>query len=311
MRVLVTGATGLVGKAICQRLAADDHRIVVLSRQPGTARVVPQSIAYHWEPVQAPPVSKVWEGVDAVIHLAGEPVVGFRWTEERKRRIRDSRVRGTRHLVASLKTALHRPKVIVSASAIGYYGNRGDERLDENSAPGQGFLSDLCQEWEHEALKARELGVRVVLVRVGLVLSLAGGVMEKMLLPFSWGLGGRLGGGRQWFPWIHIDDIVGIFKHAMLSSKLEGPLNGTAPGIVSNAEFTREFAAQLRRPAFLPVPELALRMVAGEMAEAMLSSQRVHPKNTLRSGYRFNYRELKPALQNLLLPRNTPQMHDR
>lgn len=299
MRVLVTGATGLIGKSLCRVLAGEGCEIVVLSRHPETAQVVPGARAFGWNAeVEAPP-AEAWEGVEAVIHLAGEPVAARRWTEEHKRRIRDSRVKGTRNLVEGMKKLTVAPKVLVSASAVGFYGDRGDEQLDERSAPGQDFLSDVCLEWEREAEAARSPGLRVALARVGVVLDKNGGLMEKMLLPFKLGLGGRLGDGRQWFPWIHADDIVGIIRHALLDDSVGGPINGVAPGVVTNAEFTAELAAALNRPTFLPVPELALKILMGEMADAALASQRVFPRVALDTGYRFRYPNLKPALESL------------
>jgi uncharacterized protein len=300
MKILITGATGLIGRAICRRLVDEAHQIIVLSRRPESGRVVEGVQVVGWEPLLGPPESGVWEGVDAVIHLAGEPVAASRWTDEQKRRIRDSRVIGTRHLIEGIKGATDRPKILVSGSAVGFYGNRGDEHLDERSAPGQGFLPEVCQQWESEALRGREMGLRVVLVRTGVVLSTNGGALEKMLLPFKLGLGGRMGDGRQWFPWIHIDDIAGIFCHALFSNGLSGPINGVASGIVTNAEFTDELAAALRRPVIFSVPELVLKIVMGEMAEVVLHSQRVIPRVAMDSGYRFRFQMLSSALRSLL-----------
>jgi uncharacterized protein (TIGR01777 family) len=304
MKILITGATGLIGRAICRRLADEAHQLVVLSRRPESAEVLEGAQVFRWEPVLGPPASGVWEGVDAVIHLAGEPVAASRWTDEQKRRIRDSRVIGTRHLLEGMregiKDAADRPKILVSGSAVGFYGNRGDEHLDERSAPGQGFLPEVCQQWEGEALRGREMGVRVVLVRTGVALSRSGGALEKMLLPFKLGLGGRMGDGSQWFPWIHIDDIAGIFCHALFSTGLSGPINGVAPGIVSNGEFTDQLAAALRRPVLFSVPEFVLKIVMGEMAEIVLHSQRLIPRVALDSGYMFRFQTLGPALRSLL-----------
>jgi uncharacterized protein (TIGR01777 family) len=196
------------------------------------------------------------------------------------------------------------PKVLVSASAVGFYGDRGDEVLNETSDPGAGFLSEVCLDWESEVAAARELGVRVAFVRTGVALSPSGGALEKMLLPFKLGLGGRLGGGRQWFPWIHIEDIAGIFLHALMSPAVDGPINGVAPGIVTNDEFTRELAAVLSRPAFFPVPEIVLRVLMGEMAEIVTASQRVVPQVALDTEYWFKYPNLRPALESLLKTRN-------
>jgi uncharacterized protein (TIGR01777 family) len=202
-----------------------------------------------------------------------------------------------------MRAAPRPPKVFVSASAVGFYGDRGDEILNERSAPGAGFLSELCLDWEAEASRARELGVRVPLVRVGLVLSPSGGALEKMLLPFKLGLGGRIGDGRQWFPWIHIEDIAGIFLHALTSPAVDGPINGVAPGMVTNEEFTRELAAALKRPAFFSAPKLALRILMGEMSEVMTGGQRIVPQVALDTEYRFKYPNLRSALEAILKTR--------
>jgi uncharacterized protein len=273
---------------------------VVLSRRPPAATDLAGAISFRWEPVAEPPPATGWDDVEAVIHLAGEPVAAARWTDEQKRRIRDSRVKGSRNLVAGMRVTPRPPKVLVSASAVGFYGDRGDEILNEGSAPGSDFLSEVCLNWETEAARARELGVRVAFVRTGVALSPSGGALEKMLLPFKLGLGGRLGDGRQWFPWIHIEDVVGIFLHALTSPAVDGPINGVAPGIVTNEEFTRELAAVLNRPAFFSVPQFALRALMGEMAEIVTASQRVVPQVALDTGYRFKYPNLKPALESLL-----------
>ena len=277
---------------------------MVLSRRPPAATDLAGVISIRWEPVAEPPPAEVWADVEAVIHLAGEPVAATRWTDEQKRRIRDSRVKGSRNLVAGMRATLRPPKVLISASAVGFYGDRGDEILNEGSAPGSDFLSEVCLNWETEAARARELGVRPAFVRTGVALSPSGGALEKMLLPFKLGLGGRLGDGRQWFPWVHIEDVVGIFLHALMSPAVDGPINGVAPGIVTNEEFTRELAAALKRPVFFPVPELALRVLMGEMAEVVTASQRVVPQVALDTGYHFKYPNLRPALESLLKTRN-------
>jgi uncharacterized protein len=300
MKILITGATGLIGRSVCLSLINEGHQVVVLSRRPLTATDLAGVSAFRWEAVAESPPAEAWEGVEAVIHLAGEPVAGARWSEEQKRRVRDSRAKGSRNLVAGMRATPRPPKVLVSASAVGFYGDRGNEILNESSAPGSGFLSEVCLDWETETARARELGVRVAFVRTGVTLSLSGGALEKMLLPFKLGLGGRLGDGRQWFPWIHIEDIVGIFLHALMSPAVDGPINGVAPGIVTNEEFTRELAAALNRPVFFPVPELALRVLMGEMAEVVTASQRVVPQVALDTGYRYKYPNLRPALDALL-----------
>lgn len=300
MKVLVTGATGLIGKTFCQLLAREGHELAILSRQPEKAQVVPKAKAWRWQAETEVPANEVWAGVDAVIHLAGEPVAGSRWTEAQKRRIRDSRVLGTRNLVEGMKRAAIKPQVLVSASAVGFYGDRGEEQLDESSAAGKGFLSEVCVAWEREAERAAESGVRVALVRIGVVLSQQGGALEKMLPPFKLGLGGRLGSGRQWFPWVHLDDIVGLLRHALVTPAVRGPINGVAPGTVNNAEFTKELANVLQRTVFLTVPELALKVMMGEMAAVVLASQRVQPRAALATGYQFIYPQLRPALAALL-----------
>jgi hypothetical protein len=300
MKVLVTGATGLIGSALCRSLVNEGQAIVTLSRHPHRGHHHPAAEVHQWEPEVSPPPAQALQGVDAVVHLAGEPVAARRWTAEQKQRIRDSRVIGTRHLVTALGAAEARPGVLISASAVGIYGDRGDEALDEQSSAGRDFLSAVCQEWEQEAARARALGLRVAPVRIGVVLSTEGGALPRMLPPFKLGVGGRLGSGRQWFPWVHIADVVGIIRHALLSPALGGPVNAVAPGIVTNAEFTQELARVLHRPAGLPVPEFALRLLMGETAEVLLASQRVTPRVALAAGYQFRYPTLQAALDQLL-----------
>ncbi|MGB9454409.1 MAG: TIGR01777 family oxidoreductase [Bryobacteraceae bacterium] len=296
MKIAITGASGFIGRRLMKLLAARGHRLHALSRHAGTN--LPAGVELSvWNPLGPAPEAAL-RGVDAVLHLAGEPVAQ-RWTAAAKQRIYDSRVVGTRHLVATLANCSPRPPVLVCASAIGYYGSRGDEILSENSGPGTGFLADLCVAWEREAAKAETLGVRVTRIRIGLVLDAGGGALKPMLAPFRAGLGGPLGGGRQWTSWIHIADLAEMCRFA-----LEGPappvVNGVAPGAVTNAEFTRSLAAALRRPAFLPAPKLALRMLFGEMAELLLASQRVAPAAAEAAGFQFQHPELKGALADLL-----------
>ena len=217
-----------------------------------------------------------------------------------KKKIRNSRVIGTRNLVRGIESAATRPAVLVCASAVGYYGDRGDEVLDESSPPGQGFLPEVCVEWEREAKRAEQFGVRVVQLRTGLVLSTDGGALAKMLPPFRLGIGGRLGSGNQWISWIHIADVAGIVMHSIENESLRGPVNTVAPGIVTNAQFTSQLAAVLDRAAFLPVPGFALNLVFGEMAELLLSSQRVNPRVAVETGYRFRFPEVTTALKDLL-----------
>jgi len=301
MKILVTGATGLIGRPLSELLLKEGNQVVALSRHPEKARLTSGIKVYRWQPEEAPPPTEAIEGVDSVVHLAGESVASARWTDEQKRRIRDSRVKSTRYLVDAIVGIARRPKILVTASASNYYGNdRGDEQLTEHSSPGTGFLADVCQEWEKEAIRAKDFGVRVAQVRAGLVLSADGGALREIIRPFKLGVGGRMGTGRQWFPWIHIDDIVGIFRHTLMASSIDGPINGIAPGIVNNQEFTHTLADVLHRPVFFPVPNLALRILLGEMADLLLGSLHLSPQIALDTGYRFRYERLRPALENLL-----------
>jgi len=255
----------------------------------------------------------VWDGVTAIVpaalmgvrtvyHLAGEPVAEGRWTEQKKMRIARSRIDGTRALVGSIAALSpdQRPKVLVSASAVGWYGSRGDEVLTERSAPGEGFLPDVCKAWEQEAERAEELGLRVVRLRIGIVLSTQGGALATMLPMFRLGLAGRLGSGNQYMPWIHIDDVVGLLRFAAERDDVRGPVAAVAPQAVTNAEFTRELGRTVRRPSFFVAPSLALRAVLGESADVVLASQRVVPERALELGYRFAYPTLTLALSQLL-----------
>jgi hypothetical protein len=292
MRVLMSGASGLLGSAIRESLESDGAAVVPLVRgKPASETQI------SWEPgkqlVLAP-------SFDVVIHLAGESVVG-RWTAAKKARIHDSRVLGTRTLADAVKRMETKPRAFVAASAIGYYGDRGDEVLSEGSASGTGFLTEVCREWEAETEPIEQAGVRVVHIRIGVVLSRQGGALGKMLLPFRLGLGGRIGNGRQWWSWIHVDDIVGAVRHVLSHEALRGPVNLVAPNPVTNADFTAALGRELSRPAILPAPAFALRLALGEMADgALLASARVRPDQLLASGYRFRFRELEAALADIL-----------
>ncbi len=293
MRVLMSGSSGLLGSAIAQALEAKGVLVGRLVRG-GT----PSSAAHiRWEPGKT---LDLIPGFDAVIHLAGESVVG-RWTASKKARIRDSRVLGTRTLAEALARVEPKPRVFVVASAIGFYGDRGDEILREDSVSGTGFLAEVCREWEAAADPAVQAGVRVVHIRIGVVLSRQGGALDKMLLPFRLGLGGKLGSGRQWWSWIHVDDIVGAVQHILSNEAVRGPVNLVAPNPVTNAEFTAALGKVLSRPAILPAPAFALRLAMGEMADgALLASARVEPARLLASGYAFRFPELSAALENIL-----------
>jgi uncharacterized protein (TIGR01777 family) len=291
----MSGSSGPIGTALCASFTAQGDQIVRLVRgNPQSAGQV------SWDPLAPVPPASV-SGFDAVVHLAGESVVG-RWTNEKKNAIRDSRVLGTRNLATALAQTKVKPRVLICASAVGFYGNRGDEILDENSPIGQGFLPEVCSEWENASQIAAEAGIRTVNVRIGLVLSPKGGALQKMLTPFRLGLGGRIGSGQQWYSWIHVDDIVGGIHHAMQTESLAGPVNLVAPNAVRNAEFTKVLASVLRRPAIFPVPEFALRLAFGKQAaeEMLLASQRVQPGKLESSGYKFRFPELRAALHNLV-----------
>jgi uncharacterized protein (TIGR01777 family) len=290
MKIVITGATGFIGSRLSTTLRNRGHQIATLGRGA--------SADYRWN-LSAPPPQQAFENAGAIVHLAGEPV-SRRWNPEVKRRIRDSRVVSTNQIVDVLATLPNRPAVFVCASAVGYYGNRGDEPLPETAAPGTGFLVDVCREWEAAADRAQALGLRVVKVRIGVVLGKGGGALQAMLPPFKAGLGGPMGSGKQWFPWIHIDDIVGIFHHA-LDTQVSGPLNGAAPDVVTNRAFAEALGKALHRPALLPTPKFALKLLFGEMADVILSSQFVIPEATLSSGYSFVYPDLPHALASLAL----------
>lgn len=299
MKILMTGVTGLIGRALSRKLKSEGHTIVGLSRAPEKSAKLTVDELLKWDGLAQLP-QEYLQGVDAVVHLAGEPVAEGRWSEERKKRIRDSRVVSTRSLVEAMRLAATKPAVLVCGSAVGFYGDRADEELDERSPAGTDFLAQVCQEWEGEAHRARASGIRVVEVRTGVVLARDGGALKKMLPPFKMGVGGALGNGRQWFPWIHLDDIVGLFNFALNTPTLNEPINATAPEIVTNAEFTKRLGKALHRPAFLPVPAFALHLLFGEMAVVLLASQRALPKAALAAGYHFTYPNLPPALEDLV-----------
>ncbi|MFB3779149.1 MAG: TIGR01777 family oxidoreductase [Bryobacteraceae bacterium] len=298
MKITVTGGTGFIGRRLVKRLLADRHSVHVLVREAKTG-FGPDVRCSIWNAYTIEPVPESLEGADAVIHLAGEPV-NQRWTPSAKRRIRDSRVEGTRRLIGAMAGLSQKPSVLLSASAIGLYGDGGEQTLTESSAPGTGFLAEVCLEWEKAACEAEKLGVRVVRLRSGMVLGREGGALAQMLTPFQWGVGGRLAGGAQWMSWIHVDDLVEMILFLLARANVGGAVNGTSPGPVTNSDFTRELSAVLRRPALLTVPARALRLLYGEMAEMMLQSQRVMPEAAQKAGFEFKYPALRPALRDLL-----------
>jgi uncharacterized protein len=300
MKFLVSGATGLIGQKLCRRLRAEGHHVTILSRSLEKGKRLGFE-TFVWQPEASPPAAAALEGVDVVVHLAGEHIAAGRWTSEHKRRIRDSRVLSTRHLVAGMRAATTKPKAFICASAIGFYGNRGAEKLTEQAAPGTGFLAEVCQEWEAEAAAARQLNVRVAQVRIGVVLAEPddGGALQQMLPAFKFGLGASLGDGTQWFPWIHVEDVVGIFHHAIFNEAITGPINAVAPDAVTNAEFTKTLAAVLHRPAIFAAPSFLLRLGLGEMADLLLGSIQVIPEVATSTGYEFKFPALKAALAHL------------
>jgi uncharacterized protein len=307
MRVTVTGATGLIGTRLVAALARRGDEVTVLSRDPARARERLGSgiLALRWDPLGEPPPADALAGRDGVIHLAGEPVAQ-RWSAAAKERIRTSRETGTANLVAGLRSADPRPGTLVSASAVGYYGPRGDEEVAESEAAGGDFLAGVCVAWERAAQAAAELGVRVAVVRTGIVLDPDGGALAKMLPPFKAGVGGPVAGGRQWMPWIHVEDLVGLYVAALDGSDAggdgdwSGPLNGGAPQPATNRDFSKALGRALHRPAVAPVPALALRALYGEMAQIVTTGQRAIPQRPLALGYRFRHPELDAALRSAL-----------
>ena len=299
MRIAISGSRGMIGTALIERLSPRGHTIHRLVRKPiGTAND-PAHIC--WEPEQGRVEGRKLEGLDAVVHLAGENVASGPWTREKKRRITDSRVKGTDTLCRALAGLSERPRVLVSASAIGYYGDRGDETMIEQARPGETYLAEVARKWEKAAAPAEEAGLRVVKPRIGLVLSTRGGALPKMLTPFKLGLGGRVGDGRQWMSWITLDDLAAALEHALMTEGLSGPTNAVAPNPATNAEFTETLGRVLRRPTFMKIPGPALRTLMGEMADSMLlASCRCVPHHLEASGFLFQHPQLEPALRAVL-----------
>lgn len=297
MRIAITGASGMVGSALTTALTRSGHQVVKMVRRqdPGSDATI------SWNPDANYVDAQALEGIDVIIHLAGEGIADARWTPQRKARIRDSRVKGTRLLSETLAQMANPPKHFLCASAIGFYGDRGDETLDETSSNGNTFLSGVCREWEQATEPAQRKGIRVVNFRFGVILSPKGGALSKMLLPFKMGVGGVVGSGKQFLSWISLDDVVGVIEHAVTDTDLKGPINVTAPRPVTNAEFTRTLGKVLGRPTVLPMPAFAARLAFGEMAEEMLlGGAKVMPVRLQQAGYQFQHPELEPALRYLL-----------
>jgi hypothetical protein len=304
MKVIVAGGSGFIGRALCRALAQRGDEVVVLSRNPARARerLEPGATAAHWDGATAGPWAASLEGAAAVVNLCGEGVVERRWTPERKAALRSSRVGATRAIVGAIAGASRRPSVLVNTSAVGFYGARGDEEVGEEDGAGEGFLAQLCADWEREARNAEAHGVRVVMPRNGVVLG-DGGALSKMLTPFRLFVGGPIGDGRQGFPWIHLADVVGIYLFAIDRSEVAGPVNATAPNPLSMKEFCKVLGRVLGRPSWAPVPAFVVRALYGEGAEVLLSGQRAVPRKIRALGYRFRFETAEPALRDLLRDR--------
>jgi uncharacterized protein (TIGR01777 family) len=297
MNILISGATGLVGTDLAATLSGQGHVVGRLSRPGSTAA----GKTVSWDPERGTIDRRGLEGFDAVVHLAGENIASGRWNAAKKARIKDSRVKGTRLLCENLAQLERPPKTLLSASAIGYYGSRGDEVLTEQSHSGAGFLAEVCREWEAATTPARERNIRVVLLRLGVILTPKGGSLAKMLVPFRLGAGGRIGDGRQYFSWIMLDDVIGAIEHCLRREEVSGAVNVVAPTPVTNGEFTQTLGRVLSRPTIFPMPAFAARLAFGEMAdELLLSSQRVEPAVLKATGYSFRFPELEPGLRAVL-----------
>jgi len=297
MQLVLTGASGFIGSALCERLLQAGHTLVLLTQGSPPNASTPGKRWSHWTPGSIGEWAKAVDGADGVINLAGEPLAGRKWTQKQQMRLQQSRYDSTRSIVLACARAREKPKFLINASAVGYYGPRQDEILTEDAPPGNDFLANLCLGWEAEAIGAETLGVRVVRLRTGIVLGPGGGALVKMVEPFKWFVGGPLGSGEQWMSWIHLEDEVNLILHLIARTSIAGPVNATAPNPVRNKEFCQTLAAVLRRPCWLPVPAFALRVALGKMAEMVLTGQRAIPAAAQESGYRFRYPNLKDALE--------------
>lgn len=296
MKILITGGSGLIGKALQASFREKGHEMLLASRgEPKHENEVQWSVEDGFADATR------LEGIDAVVHLAGESVSGLRWTDDKKKAIRDSRVLGTRNVVDAISKLKDKPKVFVASSAIGFYGERGDEEVTESSAAGEGFLAEVSKSWESESRRAEDAGIRTVLLRTGIVLSKEGGALGTMLTPFKFGVGGVVGSGKQWMSWISLDDHIAILNYVIENENIRGAVNAVSPHPVTNEEFTKTMGEVLYRPTFIPLPEFAVSMVFGEMGDALLlASTKVMPKRLQDAGFEFTYTELKAAIEHAI-----------
>ena len=295
MNILITGGTGFIGSALSRELSNSGHKVIITSRRKTPPKLENIEIV-RWD-IQTPLSSEIMSGIDAVINLAGESLISGRWTKRRKERIMSSRVNTTRLLVESMKNANPKPKVLISVSAVGYYGPHGDEYVTEDFPPASDFLAEVCKAWEKEALRAQELGIRVVITRFGVVLESDGGALPKMAIPFKFFLGGHLGSGQQWFSWVHREDIIGFMKYALENESVSGHFNLTSPQPVTNKKFCFALGKALNRPSWFHVPAFMIKLTLGEVGRVLLTGQRVLPEKALKAGYQFKYPEINEALK--------------
>ncbi len=300
MQLVLAGASGFIGSRLCARLLQDGHTLVLLTHGTPSSASIPGRRWIHWTPGSMGEWASFIDGADGVINLAGESIAGRKWTYRQQRRLQQSRLDTTRAIVMACGRAKRRPKFLINASAVGYYGARQDELLSEDAEPGNDFLANLCLGWEAEAVGAEALGLRVVRLRTGMVVGPGGGALTKMVPPFKWFVGGHLGSGQQWMSWIHLEDEINLILHLIENRSMSGPVNATAPNPVRNKEFSATLAKVLRRPCLLPVPGFALRLGLGQMAEMLLTGQRVIPAAAQKSGFKFRYPDLKEALEACL-----------
>jgi uncharacterized protein len=302
MHVLITGGTGLIGQELAASLISDGHEVTVLSRDPEKVTHLPDGVNIkRWDTQAVEGWQSLTDEVDTIVNLAGENISEGRWTVKRKLRIRESRVNAGRALVYAMGKSVIKPRVIIQASAVGYYGSCGDEEITENMQAGEGFLPKVCMDWEASTAPVEVWGIRRVIIRTGVVLSKKGGALPRMLLPFRYFVGGRLGSGNQWFPWIHIADEVGAIRFLIDNEAASGPFNLVSPNPVTNAEFSRLLGRQLKRPSFIPVPAIALRLLFGEMSTVLLDGQRAVPQRLIQLSYNFQFPNADTALHNILV----------